>query len=267
MIFWRRFLGMAKLAVLSQFEYRLNLFFDVVMQPVVTALIEMAMWFAIFATLDKPELAGFAREYYLVYALWATFFSRVAANWMYEFRMIEEIESGRVNAILLRPVSFYEYYLGQYVGYKSLSSIFSFCIPLIACAVVDNPTQLSRFPLALLLLSFYVVLMHTLSFTIASLGFFFARIYSVTVAKNLALWILAGELMPLDLIPDPYRSWILWLPFSSGVYVPVGYLTGRVGIEQMIQGFTSVGLGMLFIGPVGYLLWTQGRRVYSGTGA
>lgn len=267
MIFWRRFQGTIKLAVLSQFEYRLNLFFDAIAQPVVSSLVEMAMWYAIFSATDKAAIGGFGREYYLVYALWATFFSRVAANWMYEFRMIEEIETGRVNAILLRPISFYEFYLGQYIGYKGLTSILSFCIPLLISALIPSPVQVSRFPLALLLLCFYVVMVHTFSFAIASLNFFFTRLHSVTVAKNLTIWILSGEMIPIDLIPDPYKSVLLWLPFPSGVFIPVGYLTGRIGIDMIWQGFVSVAIGIIFFGIIGFILWNQGRKVYSGTGA
>ena len=186
---------------------------------------------------------------------------------MYEFRMIDEIESGKVNGLLLRPISFYEYYLGQYLGYKTLTGVLSFLIPITVCLFVSSPVDLLRLPLAVSLLFFYVIFIHTVSFCIASLGFFFNKIHSVTIAKNITIWLLSGEIFPLDLVPDPYKKILLWLPFSSGVFVPTGYLTGRLQVHDVLLGFRSVSIGIFISGAVAMVLWTQGRRVYSGTGA
>ena len=88
-----------------------------------------------------------------------------------------------------------------------------------------------------------------------------------TIAKNLVFWILSGELFPLDLISEPWRSRLLTLPFPSGVFLPVGYTTGRVGLVQMQNGFISVTVAILILNIIGSLLWKQGLRSYEGTGA
>jgi len=57
------------------------------------------------------------------------------------------------------------------------------------------------------------------------------------------------------------------LPFASGVYTPVGFITGRFGPEHLLQGFLSITGGLLFFGLIAMLLWRQGLRRYSGQGA
>ena len=255
------------MAILSQLEYRFNLFTDAVIQPVLTGLIEVTIWSAILASTATGTLAGFPRANYLAYALWAAFFARISTNWMYEFRMLEEIETGTVNSILARPISFYEYYLGQFIGYKVLTTVFSFVVPISVVMVISGPTQLNRLPLACATLLVYLVFVHTLSFSIASLGFFFNRIYSLTMAKNIALWVLSGEFFPLDLVPDPFRNIMIHLPFANAVYIPVGYITGRFNETLVYQGLVSTLAGIAVVGMIGNLLWTAGRRRYSGTGA
>jgi ABC-2 type transport system permease protein len=267
MSFWRRIFGTVRLAVLSQFEYRLNLVLDAIVQPVINAIVEVALWYAIFTSIGQPLLGGFGRQTYLVYALWATFFARIGVNWVYEFRMIDDVNTGRVNAILVRPISFYEYYLGQFIGYKMLTALISMCIPLGLSLVWSGPTQLSRLPLALALLMYYVLLVHTMSFAVASLAFFYNRIDTLTATKNISLWMLSGELFPLDLIPPPYREWVVSLPFCCGVYIPVAYLTGRIPVEDVYRGFVSVTGGLVVFGLLAWTLWQSGRRAYSGTGA
>jgi ABC-2 type transport system permease protein len=265
--FWRRNLGGARLAILSQLEYRFNLFTDAVIQPVLTGGIEIALWSAIFAGSGQTMIGAFPKESYLAYALWGAFFARISANWMYEFRMIDEIDTGTVNSVLARPISFYEYYLSQFMGYKILTSLISLIVPFVITLVMSGPTLHSRFPGALLLVVFYLILVHTISFSIASCAFFFNRIHSFTVAKNIALWVLTGELFPLDLVPAPYRAWLLNLPFSSAVYVPVGYLTGRLGHADLLRGFVTVAAGLVVLAPISSMIWVAGRRRYSGTGA
>ncbi|MNY83641.1 hypothetical protein D3C86_2265410 [compost metagenome] len=57
------------------------------------------------------------------------------------------------------------------------------------------------------------------------------------------------------------------LPFSAGVYVPVGYLTGRLDIEAVWSAFASVTVGILVVNIIGVWMWRKGVNVYAGTGA
>jgi len=266
-VFWKRNLAFAKLAIVSNLEYRLNYFVDAILQPTLTTGIEVLLWFAIFRGAQTSEIAGFTREYYLSYALWAAFFARIGTSWMYEFRMIQEIDSGSINSLLTRPMSFYEYYFSQLMGYKFVTTAISMVIPLIAIMFFDLPTKLQRLPLAFALEFYYLILVHSISFVIACCAFRLNKVYSFTGAKNLALWLLSGELFPLDLMPEPARSFVISLPFSSGVYVPVGYLTGRFEIAVVEHAFVSITVGIILTNLLGAWLWKKGLSAYSGTGA
>lgn len=260
-------LGCAQLAALQQLEYRFNLLADTIFQPFIVGLVEITLWLAFFSSTGQASLAGFDRAHYLAYAFWAAFISRISTSWMYESLMIEDVESGTVNTVLVRPISFFEYYLGQLMGYKVLTTAISISIPVLACLVLDLPVILLRLPLALALVFYYLVLVHIMSVIIASLAFFFTRVRHVTVAKNITLWMLTGEIFPLDIAPEPFRSVLVALPFSSAVFRPVGYLTGRIATSGIFEGFLSVTVGILLAGPIAMLLWNAGRRRYSGTGA
>lgn len=266
-VFYRRNLAFSKLAIVTNLEYRLNYFTDAILQPVLTVLIEMLLWYAVFKGAGVETINGFGQNYYLAYALWAAFFSRISTSWMYEHRMIAEIDTGTINSLLTRPVSFYEYYFSQLMGYKVVTTAVSLIPPLLAASMFDLPTQFARLPLAIALVFYYLVLVHSISFVIASSAFYLNKVYSFTSTKNLLLWLLSGELFPLDLIPSPYKEWLLQLPFASGVYIPVGYLTGRVDAAMVYQGFVSITWGLVVINLVGYWMWTQGLKKYAGTGA
>lgn len=240
---------------------------DSVGQPIFAAGIEVLLWFAIFRTISSDTLGGYGLNHYLSYAMWASFVSRVCSNWMYEFRMITEIESGTLNTLLSRPVSFFESYLSQFLGYKLMTALLSWWVPVSAMLIFDLPMHWMRIPKVMLTVTLFLVLCHILSFTVSTLAFHLTKVSSFTVTKNLAMWVLSGELVPIDLMPEPYRSWLLWLPFSNAVYIPVGYLTGRVTDEVWLNGIFSILGGIVFFGSIAALAWRKGIEKYVGTGA
>lgn len=232
-----------------------------------TTAIEITLWIALFRSTGAAEIAGFSRDYYLAYALWAAFIGRITSTWMYEFRMIEEIEMGTVNSLLARPVSFFEYYLSQFMGYKMVTSAISLVFPLAAGIYFQLPVQYDRIPATMALIFYFLFLVQTMSFCVACLAFRLNKVGAFTVAKNLGLWLFSGELFPLDMLPDPWRGWLIALPFSNLVYVPVAYLTGRGDHSLLLTGFASTTAGLAIFGAWGYYLWRSGLKTYSGTGA
>jgi ABC-2 type transport system permease protein len=265
--FLKRNLAAVQLAVRSQLEYRINFLIDAVIQPLITACVETTIWFAIIGSLETKTLGGFGRESYLAYAFWANFVGRVTINWMYEFIMLDEIDSGRVNSILVRPISFYEFYLSQFVGYKMLTALTSFFVPVVGCYLLGVTIDYSKIPMIFLLILVYLIFVHTLSFAVACVAFFLNKAQSLTGIKNMIIWVMSGEMIPLDLYPEPLKSILIHSPFSSGVYIPVGFVTGRVSSELFWQSFISVFVGILLAGIFAKFMWTKGLKSYSGTGA
>ncbi len=263
----RRNLAAARLAVLSQLEYRVNFLVDAVIQPVLASGVEVLMWSVIMAGLATDTLGGFGKEYYLAYALWANFVGRVTTNWMYEFTMLDEIETGKVNAVLVRPISYYEFFLSQFLGYKLVIGLISFSFPALACYLMGASLHYERIPLMILFCAYYLIFVHTVSFCVACLAFFMNRASSFTGIKNMAIWVLAGEMIPLDLYPEPFKNFMIHSPFASGVYVPVGFITGRFGYEFLWQSLISVTIGIVVFGLLARFLWRRGLLAYTGTGA
>lgn len=265
--FWRKNLAFSELAIVTNLEYRFNFFIDAFVQPIITVMIELLLWIAIFKATASLEIGGFTREHYLAYGIWAPFIGRITISWMYESMMVEEVASGAINVVLTRPISFYEYYLSQLLGYKLVTTSLSLLVPLGVSFFFDLPVDFSRIPLALLLVLYYLFLVHTLSFIISTFAFFLTRVRSLTLVKNLSLFLLAGEIVPIDLMPPLLSKILLILPFSAGVYVPVAYITGRVDISMISHSFLSVSFSILIFCFVGHYLWNKGLRTYTGTGA
>jgi ABC-2 type transport system permease protein len=68
-------------------------------------------------------------------------------------------------------------------------------------------------------------------------------------------------------MPKNLSELLLNLPFSSGVYVPLAFITGRGGWDLLYKGFFNVTWGLAAAGLISYFLWKRGVREYTGTGA
>ncbi len=257
----------AKLAAETHLEYRFNSFVDWCLSPLISTAVEMAMWWTMFQAMGVSTLGGFSRESYLSYVTWAVFFARISANWMYEFRMLQEVESGSINSILVRPLRFYEYYLGQFLGYKLMTMVFSLLLPAGLALLMGGTTDFWRLPGAIFLLMIYLVFTYTLTFCIVTLAFRLTKVGSFTVTKNFFVWLASGELFPLDLLSPSMKMLSSYLPFASACYIPVGYLTHRLEFADLLKAcwVTVAWTGVL--GLFGLFFWRRGLRIYSGTGA
>ncbi len=266
--FWRRNLALAELAIVSNLEYRFNFIIDAFIQPILSVGIEALLWLAIFKTADASGLiGGFGKNSYLAYVVWAPFLGRIAISWMYESMMVEEVVSGSINTILSRPLSFYEYYLSQTLGYKVITTVFSMTVPLAVSLIFKLPVHYDRLPVVFVLVIYYLLLVHSMSFLVSTLGFYLTRVRSFTLLKNLSLMLLGGELVPIDLMPKQLSEILLSLPFSSGVYVPLAFITGRGNWELITNAFFNISWGLAVAGILSYFLWKRGIREYTGTGA
>lgn len=264
--FLKRNLACIRLGISSRIAYPIDFFMAILILPIAYFLVEAAFWTGLINASGHTLLAGFSASYYIGYFLWMTL-QLGNVNWRFERAMISEINSGAVNALLLRPSSFFEYHLGQLLGQKLLTALLMTPILFLIATFWELPFHAERLPMALLMGFGYVVLLFSFHFAVASMAFFFDHVYSLNNTKNMLIWFLTGELMPLDLLPSPIREWVIALPFSCGIYLPAAYLSGRIDSPTFMRGFISLAAGGIFFGIVARFVWKKGLRCYGGTGA
>lgn len=264
--FLKKNLAYIRLGITARITYPIDFLMGILLIPVCFFLVEAIFWTGLIKASGSNELAGFPINYYLGYFLYSIL-QLGSINWRFERIMIAEINNGSVNALLLRPGSFYEYHLGQLLGQKLITAFTMVPVVIFIAWMWDLPFHLDRLPLVLLMGVSYVILIFSLHFAVASMSFFFDNVYSLNNTKNMLIWILTGELMPLDLLPSPLREWVIALPFSCGIYLPASYLSGRIGADVFMRGFVSLAIGGVLFGVLANFVWKKGLHRYGGTGA
>lgn len=265
-LFLKRNLAYLRLSIVTKLQNPVLLFLSLLIGPSLQFAIEGLFWAGCFEASGKEQIGGFTLSQYLVYLLWLLL-NLGGANWRFERAMIHDINSGAVNAMLIRPGSFYGLHFGELFGFKLLGLIVLLPLMFVVAALFQLPILMERLPLALLMGLSYLLFIHTINFTIACFAFFFDHVYSLNTTKNMILWFLTGELFPLDLLPASLSYWISRLPFSAGVYLPASYISGRIGHQLFVEGFISLVCGIIIMALLARFMWRKGTQNYTGTGS
>jgi ABC-2 type transport system permease protein len=101
---------------------------------------------------------------------------------------------------------------------------------------------------------------------LALLAFWATRADALLGLQDALIFLLAGQVAPIALLPEALQTAAKILPFRYMVAFPVEVLTGGVDQAGLLAGFT-LQIGWLAIAAALYwLLWRGGLRHYSAVG-
>lgn len=184
----------------------------------------------------------------------------------YEIR--EDVYSGRLAVWLTRPCSYYGLYLARVIGSWAPFWLFGAVGTAVVALVLRNYVQPPPHPalpvFALLVWLGGAVLGFTWGYLINLAAFWTERAVGVVTVADVAVFFLAGGVIPLDLLPV---SW-LWqsLPFRFFGWVPAQVYLGRLDMSAI--GLEAIKLVMwtLVLLGLSHLVWRWGLRRFQGPG-
>jgi ABC-2 type transport system permease protein len=101
---------------------------------------------------------------------------------------------------------------------------------------------------------------------LALLAFWAQRADALLAAQDALIFLLAGQVAPLALLPEGLRALAILLPFRYMVGFPVEVLTGQLDAASLLAGL-GLQAGWLATAFIAYrILWRQGLRHYTAVG-
>lgn len=209
--------------------------------------------------LTRGELAGYYVVLILVNQL--TFSGN---NWT----VGDAIRYGRFNFLLLRPLSPVYDALASEVAVKVV--FMTFAVPLAAILAL---LLRARFDLSLAnSLAFVPALVLAWAlrwlwgYWLALLSFWATRADALLSLQESLIFLLAGQVAPVGLLPGPMQTAATILPFRYMVSFPVEVLTGQLSGRDLGIGFV-LQIGWLLVALALFLvLWRAGLKRYSAVG-
>ncbi|MFL5624204.1 MAG: ABC transporter permease, partial [Ktedonobacteraceae bacterium] len=180
----------------------------------------------------------------------------------------DSIRDGRLSPLLLRPFSPVLGTLVTEVGGKGVYLLFVGPVSAVL-ALFLHPAMHVTLPACLvfvlsLLLAWF--LRFFWGYWIALLAFWVQRADIALAVQDACIFLLAGQVAPIALLPAPLRVWAQVLPFRSMLGFPVEVLTGHLSPTEIVLGLMlqicwSLVAGLLFL-----VMWRNGLRRYTAIG-
>lgn len=247
----------------SWIQYR-GFFFVLAFGWMIPPLVSLLVWSAAARGGDVQGMSpgAFAGYYLLVILVNQLTYAQV--NWT----VGDVIRYGGLNTWLLRPIPPLYNILSSEAAGKIVYLIF--VIPIVAVlALVLKPELSVTLPGAgwfVLSLVLAWALRTFWGLWLALLAFWATRADALLAVQDSLVFLLAGVVAPINLLPEVMQSLARMLPFRYMIGFPVEVLIGQLNGSQMAEGFAIqsawLGLSLLLCA----LVWRQGIRRYSAIG-
>jgi ABC-2 type transport system permease protein len=248
---------------LSWMQYR-SFFFVLAFGWMIPPLIYLLVW---STAAGEGSLGGYTRGGFVAYYLVLILVNQITyaqVNWT----VGDLIRYGQINHILLRPIAPVYDALASEVAGKFVYLVFDLPI-LIVLAVILKPeltVTVEKSLLFLLALLLAWALRFLWGYWIALLAFWSARADALLTLQDSLIFLLAGQVAPIALLPAWLQSTAMVLPFRYMVAFPVEVLTGSLSGADVASGFSILLAWLTATSLLTLAIWRRGVQRYAGFG-
>lgn len=258
-----------KLVWIERLIYRVNFFLQI-LSGILSSLIVVFLWIAIYRYSDKNVIAGYSLGEMVTYLLGAGLINSFILTTAENPETSQSIQDGTLSALLIQPINPYGIWFVRDLGSKTFCFLLGLSGYLIVFFffkgyLVLSPS-LGHFVLFLFSLMLAALLQFFLFEVLSLLAFWFENTYGIRFTMRVIMEVVGGAIIPLSFFPQILQKAFLVLPFPFLIYLPMKiYLAkiplGDIAFELMKEGVWIVGLGCLNL-----VIWKKGIRQYVAMG-
>jgi len=182
-----------------------------------------------------------------------------------------QVRDGEIKKFLIQPIDLLGFLLLSRIAHKLAYysvALGPFILVFFLCrgffvAGWPDPVTLLAFAASLLMafaLGFF------LESTIGLISFWLLEVSSLLFVYMLFNFFLSGHMFPLDMLPQPWRSLVGWLPLQYLAYFPAAVFLGKIQGAALVRGLMIQAVWVVVFIAGGRFLLRRGLMRYSGFG-
>lgn len=265
----KKYWSIFKISFQQEFAYRLN-FIMWRIRNVIQIFLIFFLWTTIFSS-KTSSFFGYDRAKILTY-IFGILIVRAIVLSARAVDVTNEIARGDFTNYLLKPISYFKYWLTRDLSSKALNLFFAvfeflalFLILKPEIFLQTNPFNLVFFAISLILaiFLFFVILFITssVSFWAPEMSWG-AQFFIVFVIIEF----LSGALFPIDILPTILQRILYLTPFPYLIFFPLQIYLGKIPTATILSG---MGLTLFWTVILWFLMtsiWRKGIKVYRAEG-
>ena len=265
----QKYLQVFKISFQQEFVYRVN-FIMWWVRNVLQIFIVFFLWDAVFSDPERVVF-GYDRSKILTYV----FGLLLVRAFVLSARAVEvagEISTGDLSNYLIKPVSYFKYWLTRDMSSKALNLTFALAEVSVLYLILKPPFFVqTNF---LLIIGFLITLViamfiyFVLLFIISSVPFWipeagWAVHFLVTVV---IIEFMSGALFPLDILPSVIQDFLNLTPFPYLIFFPLQVYLGKVTGFALVRGIIISFFWAVSLWFIMRSIWSRGLKVYQSHG-
>jgi ABC-2 type transport system permease protein len=242
--------------------------------PIIT---QIFLWWAVFeamageGSIRDQSIRGYRYQDFVAYYLLTMVGRAFSSMPGLASGIAAQVRDGQIKKFLIQPIDMLGFLLLTRVAHKIAYysvAIGPFALVFFLCRGYFTggwpaPPTLAAF-VASLVMSF--LLGFFLESAIGLASFWFLEVSSLLFVYMLFSFFLSGHMFPLDMLPDPWRTIVEWLPLRYLAYFPAAVFLGKVTGNELVWGLVMQAIWIVFCLLAGRYLWRRGLHRYSGFG-
>jgi len=265
----RKYQAVVRVGISKSMEYRTNFISNSFLWLVITVVVQVCLWQAVYASSDG-NIAGSAKSQMMLYIICASICLSLTYSGKIERQAAEEIRNGELNKYLLKPISHLLYTFSASIADR----VFAFSFIVVLSIAIGIPATLNGTIslsvggslIALGFVLFAIILRFLMSMIISYLAFWMDETWTFHVVLDISLWFLSGMMLPMSILPASIKQVTDILPFQFLAYIPAGFLSGQLSVSSALElGF----LGLFWIAllyAITLFVWRRGVRKFGAYG-
>ena len=275
MILWyKKYSSILRASIITALEYKANSMVGL-FAILSGLLVEYLIWSMVYASETTAQtIQGLTSEWsfdrLIAYIFLSMIIGQLKSSWVTSHEMIMQIRQGFMNQYIVKPLSFFSYHLMNFIGtnilyYVPYSLLIVFSPMIFNDIIFINSVQIPFFLLALIM---SIYLSYSIYFFMVCFAFWFGEVRALLAAYNISMFVLAGQIIPLDFFPAGYNQVINFTPIPYLIKFPVDIaMAQNINIEHWIK-FLLIGIiWCVVMRMLSSMLYNLGIKRYEAFGA
>lgn len=235
--------------------------------PIVT---QIFLWTAVFSAAQSKNIAGYNAQEIIAYYLLTMLARAFSSMPGLATGIARQVREGEIKKFLIQPIDLIGFLLLARIAHKAVYYLVAaapFALVFYLCGDYFPPVPaanvLAAFAASLImgfLLGFF------LEASMGLVSFWFLEVSSLLFVYMLFNFFCSGHMFPLELLPDPYRSIVDFLPLKYLAYYPAAIYLGKVPPDELARGLLIQAGWVVFFIVLSRRLLNAGYTRYSGYG-
>lgn len=234
---------------------------------IVRPVVFLAAW-AAAAKAQGGAIGDYSIGDFAAYYVCLTLVSQLTMAWnAYDFEL--EVRQGKLSPKLLRPLHALHYAVVENIVYKVTT--IPILLPVLALIALSFQARFETEPWQVLAFLPSVLLAAALRFVfgwvLAALAFWTTRVHAVMHLYDRLVFVFAGQVAPLSLLPGPLAALSYALPFGYMLWAPAEILRGGLAFDQVMLVLAAQCFWLVVSWLAFLAVWRLGLRQFSAVGA